>query len=131
MVQVQIRRGLFTGNESAVSGGFSRLWYEIRLTHQSEDNIQVDGSFHQHGPELLQGSYGSDFVEDLADEINTAVDTRFALPSSGMAIFDHMVLDGSAWMIRSGWDKSVIGRGVTRPGFVVECGLAVRNVGPS
>jgi hypothetical protein len=70
-VATAITRAALLSNHSVMDAAFSRLWYEIRVVQPSgcispprgtqgcpTDGIQADRSFHQHGPELLDGSYG-------------------------------------------------------------------------
>ena len=69
-VATAIKRAGLRGNVTLMSEGFTRLWHEIRVVQPSgclypphgtegcpTDGIQADHSFHQHGPELLDGSY--------------------------------------------------------------------------
>ena len=61
---------------------FSRIYDEIVIGTQQQDGIQTDGSFHQHGPELLAGSYGSVFTTQLLDFVYFsagAINTSLAL----------------------------------------------------
>ena len=67
-VATAIKRAALLKNESLMALGFARLWHELRVTPPTDpaclhpppgtqgcatDGIQVDHSFHQHGPVLL------------------------------------------------------------------------------
>eukprot|EP01006_Ploeotia_vitrea_P006893 TRINITY_DN15165_c0_g1_i1.p1 TRINITY_DN15165_c0_g1~~TRINITY_DN15165_c0_g1_i1.p1 ORF type:complete len:780 (-),score=87.30 TRINITY_DN15165_c0_g1_i1:147-2369(-) len=84
---------------------------------EAGDGIQPDFSFHQHGPELEQGSYGSVFVGSMLTFIGlTTGIPSFQIPPKQMAVFVSLLLDGDQWMlIGNKWDWQVTGREVTRP----------------
>lgn len=117
MDRTQIRRGLFTNDNSLILSGFQRLWEEIKITSQHSDDIQHDNSFHQHGPELLAGSYGEVYSQLLtAIVVQTANLTTYLPSTDKLKILSDYLLDGQAWMIRGRlWDVAVVGRGFTRP----------------
>ena len=122
MVNVQIRRGLFTGNSTAVSGGFQRLFQEAVVVRFPADGIQADGSYSQHGDngrtQLLAGSYGSVFTQDLLQAVTFSVNTTYAATAAQAAALAGFITRGQAWMTTPTrrWDFNVIGRGATRPG---------------
>lgn len=122
MMRVQVARGVLFGNRTAVSAGFARLWQEIYWSHAGDDNIQRDGSFHQHSEEgargaLLAGSYGSTYTGDLLAVIDLAHNTSAALPDGTANIFSSLILDGQQWMLtrRGTFDWSVVGRDQSSP----------------
>ena len=123
MTYVQINRGLFFDNHTLVAESFTGSWSEVKLSAQSGDDIQYDGSFHQHGPELLAGSYGAGFTHNLLSFMSASRDTVFYIPASQMDVFAHLVLDGQQWMIVEGaaFDYSVAGRASTRPNDSFDC----------
>jgi chondroitin AC lyase len=86
---------------------------EVRV--QKGEGIQEDYSFHQHGPLLYTGGYGSGFSQDVAEYIWITRGTRYQLPSAGLDTFAGYVLDGAVWSIyRNYYDPSVRGREITR-----------------
>jgi len=79
------------------------------------DGIQADSSFHQHGPELLAGTYGEDYAADTLLFVWLAANTAFAMPPERVDLFASLLLDGMRWMTvgtPSVWDWSVRGRDV-------------------
>ena len=58
VMKSQIGRGLLFGNGSAVSTGFARVWRELYVSGWNQDNIQADGSFHQHSQPGVRGALG-------------------------------------------------------------------------
>lgn len=131
-MDVQIMAGLFFNNATLVQASFDRIYAEVIYTTQGADGIQLDGSFHQHGPELLAGSYGSAFTSTLLSLLQFASGTRFYMDADRLSIFAHLVLDGQAWMIAgTSFDWSVVGREITRPAGEHLCGFVtamLRNV---
>ncbi len=86
---------------------------EVRV--QKGEGIQEDYSFHQHGPLLYTGGYGSGFTEDVAEYIWITRGTRYQVPGAGLNTFAGYVLDGAVWSIyRNYYDPSVRGREITR-----------------
>jgi chondroitin AC lyase len=127
-VATAIKRGVLLRNQTLVATGFGRLWHEIRIVQPSgclapprgtqgcaTDGIQADSSFHQHGPELLDGSYGEGYAQDTLGFMALAQGTIFAPSEAQVALFTSLLLDGMRWMTVGSpavWDWSVKGRDV-------------------
>jgi hypothetical protein len=95
------------------------------VTAASEDGIQADGSFHQHGPQLYNGGYGAAFAADVARYALITRDTDYALPPAALATFAGYLVNGIAWsMTGSQFDVSVVGRYVARPTTSAHDGVA-------
>jgi chondroitin AC lyase len=123
VMKSQIARGLIFGNSTAVVAGFARVWAELYVSNWNDDNIQADGSFHQHSEEgvrgaLLAGSYGTVFTGDMLGFVGLASGTTLAMSPQQVQVFSSLLLDGQRWMITPAnqWDWSVIGRGNSGPG---------------
>ena len=83
----------------------------------SGEGIQVDYSFHQHGPQLYSGSYGMAFTGDWAEMASLVRGTQFAFDEKHVKNFCGYLLDGQRWMVRDGlFDYTPCGRAVTRKG---------------
>jgi len=79
------------------------------------DGIQVDSSFHQHGPQLYTGGYGGSFAYDVSRLALLLRDSEFALPPSALASFANYVAGGIAWSLYGAYfDVSAVGREVAR-----------------
>lgn len=82
----------------------------------TDDGIQPDHSFHQHGPQLYTGGYGGSFANDVAKYEVLTRGTEYALPDDALANFASYLVDGVAWSLRGQFfDVSVVGREVARP----------------
>jgi hypothetical protein len=118
LARITMWRGLLLQDAGLVTTSFGAIWAEVRVENQTGDNIQLDSSFHQHGPQLLAGSYGSSFSSDLLELASQATATSFAMAAAKVAIFQKLLLDGQRWMIVPFrvplWDWAVVGREITR-----------------
>jgi hypothetical protein len=127
-VSTAIKRAGLLNNVTLMTTGFDRLWYEIRVVQPTDpacinpppgtegcltDGIQADSSFHQHGPELLDGSYGEGFVTAAMTFLALAQGTGFGPSAAQADLFVSLLLDGMRWMTIGSpakWDWSVKGR---------------------
>jgi chondroitin AC lyase len=113
----QVMRGCLENDPSVVDEAFKRMYEEVRVVPPDKEGIQVDQSFHQHGPQLYNGAYGLDFGNDVGRFFACAWGTRFQIPGDKLKIYTDYVLDGQQWMIRGAtFDWAAVGREITRPG---------------
>ena len=81
----------------------------------TDDGIQIDSSFHQHGSQLYTGGYGGSFANDVAKYAVVTRGTAFALPYHSLVAFSDYVADGVSWSLYGNYfDVSVISREVAR-----------------
>jgi chondroitin AC lyase len=89
------------------------------------DGIQMDRSFHQHGPQLYTGGYGGSFANDVAHYALITRGSEIALPAAALNGFADYVADGIAWSLQGNYfDVSVVGREIARPSTTGYNGLA-------
>jgi chondroitin AC lyase len=113
--RIQVMRGCITGSSELVSQGYERTWREVRLAGADEDGMQVDHSFHQHGPLLYCKGYGTVFVDDIIEFVDYARGTSYQMPADKRELLDAYLLGGPDWMLRGGrWDFGACGRGIVR-----------------
>jgi hypothetical protein len=81
------------------------------------DGIQADGSFHQHGAQLLSGAYGEGLTSAILDFLPVGESLKWQVQESALRVFAQLVL-GQARMTLPGkvWDWQVCGRGCTCSG---------------
>ena len=116
---IAMQTALLRGNVTRVGECVGYIYDEVRFSPQGGEGMMVDGSFHQHGPQLLLGSYGASFAGTIAKIASHAATTRWALPADTLATLTTLLLDGDAWSTDaegSSWDWSVVGRVVARKG---------------
>lgn len=88
----------------------------LDFTYTYVEGIQVDYSFHQHGPMLHSGSYGMGFLTYSARLAYVARNTQL-FPSESLANLVDMVLEGQQWMVwHQQFDYSVLGRAIAGRG---------------
>jgi hypothetical protein len=81
----------------------------------ANDGLQVDFSFHQHGPLLYNGGYGLDFIEDESFYAALLSGTQWCFPRARTELLADYLLEGERMMVRGTWfDYSAIGREIAR-----------------
>lgn len=119
-VTIQIVRGCLQNDPAVVSEGYARLYEEIRYVDQTEEGIQQDDSFHQHGQQMYSGGYGLSFANDAGRFISFAWGIKDQIPADRMQVFSAYILDGEQWLLRGRTiDYSTIGREIVRAGMTV------------
>lgn len=84
----------------------------------TDEGIQDDAAFLQHGAQLYTGGYGDVFAGDLAHYLYYTGGTAFTLDQARLSRAVDFVADGVAWAkFDRYYDVSVVGRSVTRPGM--------------
>jgi chondroitin AC lyase len=83
-------------------------------TKQGQDGIKLDGSLHQHGAMIHNGTYGYYYLQSFSEAARLFQDTPLAFDDSLLLNLASLTLS-SAWMSRGlRWDSSVVGRELTR-----------------
>lgn len=86
------------------------------LPAPGRDGIQNDYSFHQHGPQLYTGGYGSSFAYEVSKFILFTDGTPFALPAASRDSISRFVADSIRWSLTHNYfDPSAISREAARP----------------
>ncbi|RMD78194.1 MAG: hypothetical protein D6820_10380, partial [Lentisphaerae bacterium] len=102
-------RAILDHNQEAITKARNAIFEEVRQT--TEEGIQYDWSFHQHGPQLQFGNYGLAYASRVSDWIRFFADTKFAIPPEKLAIIRNYILHGLAWPVwRGKMDLSSCGR---------------------
>jgi chondroitin AC lyase len=70
---------------------------EIRIT--TEEGIQPDDSFHQHGPQNYILGYGRSYARNVTSIAVLLTGTSFAFPEEKIRILSRLILDGQQWFI--------------------------------
>lgn len=135
MVQAQLMRGAWPSavNMSALSGGFTRLWQEVKVvdwdpsaSDGSNQGIQVDGSYHMHGPQLQVASYGQDYTNDMLQFLGIASGTQWSMPQAATDLLCTWMTEGVAWTSTGmGIDWAACGRQVSRNSWPSESRILI------
>jgi chondroitin AC lyase len=106
-------RGVIENNPERVKLGVSGVTDQIVVT--DKEGIQPDYSFHQHGPFIYNGSYGSNFLRESIWMATMVHGTKFAFSASQIRTLRDYFLEGTRWMLRGNlFDYNVRGRQVGR-----------------
>ncbi|MET0261972.1 MAG: polysaccharide lyase family 8 super-sandwich domain-containing protein [Rariglobus sp.] len=111
----QLLAGALTADESLIEHAITAALTEVRISTRTEEGIQVDGSFHQHGPLLYNGSYGAAFLNECLFFFEATRGTRWAPDGRYHALLTDFILDGTRWMLRGAdFNPGCIDRVITR-----------------
>lgn len=85
------------------------IFSELRIT--TEEGIQPDFSFHQHGPQQQFGNYGLSFVTSMSFWARVLSGTTLKLPEESLNIIRNLILEGFSWVNWKGtMDVNALGR---------------------
>jgi chondroitin AC lyase len=103
------------GNVELMQEAISHLTREIRIT--TEEGIQCDYSFHQHGPQLYMSNYGTAFSGNNSRYLGLFLGTSFALGEEKIAAISGLVREGQQWFLWGRqFDYHALGRQLDNPG---------------
>lgn len=75
---VTIHKGCIENNIELIRIGIKSIASTIKIVpEQGDEGIKVDGSFHQHRPQLYSGGYGLSYVDDIAYYLQLVKGTAF------------------------------------------------------
>lgn len=111
-------RSLFDGKSYMLQAAAKEFYGLIKIASSfQEEGMQSDLSFHQHGPLIYNGGYGSKFSLIIARLVKVLSNTSYQFPIDKLKLYSRYILDAQIWMTRSNkWDYSVTGRELTRKG---------------
>jgi chondroitin AC lyase len=106
-------KGLLANDPSLMAEARNQIFSELRVTTQ--EGIQPDYSFHQHGPQLQWGNYGSAFGADMIHWAGIFRGTSHALEPQRLETLREYLQEGPAWILWKGrMDISGCGRQIFR-----------------
>jgi chondroitin AC lyase len=118
--------GIIADNFDQVSNAATVIWSEIVVT--TNEGLQPDDSFHQHGPQQQFGNYGLSFADEIVRWSGLLAGTPFAMPAPKLAIFRSYLLNGLNWVVwRGAMDPGACDRQIT-PNSQRKKGASVASV---
>ncbi len=106
---ITLNRGVLLGDAALVRKARDAIVSEVRVTTQ--EGIQPDASYHQHGPQQQFGNYGLSYIGDQIRWASILDGTAFALDAERREILRRYLLEGLAWVTwRGTLDISACGR---------------------
>ncbi len=110
---IAFMKGLLLDDPSLMAQAHEQIFSELRITTQ--EGVQPDYSFHQHGPQLQWGNYGAAFGSDMIHWANIFRGTSYALESQRLEVLRGYLQEGPAWIVWKGrMDISGCGRQIFR-----------------
>lgn len=110
-------RGCLIKNDSIVRVNADEIFYPVKIV--TEEGIQEDMSYHQHGPQLYIGGYGTVFIDNIVRMGNILNGTKFAMNDEKLNLFSDFTRNTYLNVFRGRHlDFSVTGRGVSRMGIL-------------
>jgi chondroitin AC lyase len=120
---IVFRRALVEGNLDLARQARDAILGELKVT--TAEGLQIDDSFHQHGPQQQMGNYGLGFAGDMAAWGLIWRGTTLAIPEEKLALLRGYILNGEALVTANGMmDISACGRQL----FVGSAGAKGRGV---
>lgn len=115
---VTIHKGCIENKLDLIRIGFESIASTIKIVpRQGDEGIKIDGSFHQHRPQLYSGGYGLSIMDDLAHYILLADGTMFAplfTPEKKKILADVLLNGHRLFGYRGYFDFGTVGRNITR-----------------
>jgi len=115
-------KALLTNDEKLVNRARDTIASEIFIT--TNEGIQADFSFHQHGPQQQFGNYGLAFISSMAYYANVFGGTKLAFSPDQLSILRNYIFEGENWIVWRGYmdvsacnrqlfKKAQLGKGMT------------------
>ncbi len=102
-------RALLLRDADSIAMASKSIQEEVNIS--SEEGIQKDWSYHQHGAQLQFGNYGLSYLEDMLRWYQILNKTPFAFEKNKVGILRNYILKGQRWINWKGkFDVSVCGR---------------------
>ena len=104
-----IYRSLLTNDSKQIELAVQAITEEIVVT--TNEGIQPDFSFHQHGPQQQFGNYGLAYAGDMTELAIVFGGTPYAFSPEKLAILRNYLLEGLKWVTyKNKFDISACGR---------------------
>ena len=124
MIQIQIYRSLATRNTTGLEQAFSRMWEDVSMANSSNEGVQYDWAYHFHTRQLMSGSYGMIWVNNVLLFTQCTANTRYQPNDQVATLLANYLTKGDAWMIMTNvWSWDVYGRFGTDPGQTFQHGF--------
>lgn len=106
-------RGVLENNTSLIRTGTDEVKAQLAIT--TGEGLQIDYTYHDHGAQLYNGTYGFKWLRESIFVSDIVQGTDFAFESKHLEIVRNFYLEGMRWMIRGATlDMNVRGREVGR-----------------
>jgi chondroitin AC lyase len=111
-----LMHGCFAGEAVEANRAAEDVLESIRF--RTDEGIQPDYSFHQHGARLQQYHYGGGFVGSVTDFVHLVRGTGAAPGKMRLRLLVDLILEGHRWMQRGGYrSPATLDRAYSRRGI--------------
>jgi chondroitin AC lyase len=97
---IALMKGLVYGDCEKMQTAADSIWSELRVT--TDEGIQPDWSYHQHGAQLQFGNYGLWFGKSVILWASSLRDTPYAIGESERQVLRGYLLHGPSWVMWNG-----------------------------
>jgi len=97
---IVFQRALVENNLALARQARDVILNELKVT--TDEGLQPDNSFHQHGPQQQMGNYGLSFATDLVTWASIWRGTNLAFPGDKLALLRDFLLQGEAVVTANG-----------------------------
>lgn len=97
---IGIMKGVLYDDQSLLEEAVKEVWSELVVT--TDEGIQPDWSFHQHGPQQQFGNYGKSFGADMVQWASVLRGTQYALSGESLQVLRNYLLEGPSWILWNG-----------------------------
>lgn len=120
-----IYRGCLTEDNAVLAKGVSQAYYPLFLT--TDEGIQYDYAYKQHGAQLYIGGYGWDLINGESSVALYTVGTSYALGGQQLDILSTYTRETYLGVIRGkNFLYNVLGRGLSRAGGLNQSGFTTQ-----
>jgi chondroitin AC lyase len=106
---IELMKGWMRGDGDLMKQASTVIQSEVLVS--TDEGIQPDWSYHQHGAQLQMGNYGLSYAEEQVFWAWATHDTIFGYATDSIGILRNYLLHGQAWVIWKDWfDLSACGR---------------------
>jgi chondroitin AC lyase len=102
-------KSLLIQDENAIRIAAEAIQDELIVT--TNEGVQPDWSYHQHGPQLQFGNYGLSYISDMIKWISILRNTPYRFDENKVKILRNYLLEGQRWVTwKQRYDISACGR---------------------
>ncbi len=110
-----VYRACLTQNQADLAFGTQQVYYPIYMT--TDEGLQHDLSYFQHGQQFYTGGYGASYVGDVANIATFMIGTDYAISGEKLDMLVRFAREAYLRIIRGNYFLyNVLGRGLSRPG---------------
>ncbi len=117
-----VYRGCLTKDATVLRKGVNQCYYPLFLT--TDQGLQHDNSYFQHGQQLYVGGYGNVIIGGVSSIALYTKGTQFAIPQDKLALLSKYTRETYFQVIRGrNFHFNVTGRGISRQGALNQSGF--------